>query len=66
MAEIVNLRAFAKQKKRHAKADKAARNRAAFGRGKADKALDSFALERQRTELDGNKLTPDGDSDGGE
>ena len=64
MAEIGNLRGFAKKKHRQAKATKAARNRAAFGRSKPDRA----ALERQKDALDGKKLdrpAATGDDEGG-
>ena len=68
MAEIINLRRLAKNKRRRAKATKAARNRAAFGRTKPDKTRDRAALQRQHADLDGKKLdrppTPDDGSGG--
>ena len=64
MAEIVNLRTFAKKKRRQAKAAKSARNLAASGRSKAARA----ALERQNDALDGkkrNRPAAPGDDEGG-
>jgi hypothetical protein len=54
MAEIVNLRIFAKKKQRLVKAAKAARNRAASGRTKLEQAR--AALENRTYVLDGKKL----------
>lgn len=55
MAEILNLN---KARKARTKADdktRAAENRAKFGRGKADKALDAARADKLRRDLDGAK-----------
>ena len=56
MAEIVNLRQARKQKARAGKQREAAQNRAAFGRGKAEKLQEKSEAERARKTLDGHKL----------
>jgi hypothetical protein len=53
MAEIVNLRQVRKAKARYEAAARAKQNRAAFGRSKAEKALDAAAQGRARRALDG-------------
>ncbi len=55
MAEIVNLRAVRKTKARGAAETKAAANRAAFGRTKAEKDAAAREAERQARALDGAK-----------
>ncbi|HTZ67247.1 MAG TPA: DUF4169 family protein [Roseiarcus sp.] len=62
MSEIVNLRRARKQKSRELKQTEAARNRAVFGRSKAEKRL----IERERAlaeaSLEARRLErPDGD-----
>ncbi len=55
MAEIVNLRAARKAKARGTAEAKAAANRAAFGRTKAEKDAAGREAERQARALDGAK-----------
>jgi hypothetical protein len=58
MAEIVNLNRVRKSRKRQEAIDRAAANRARFGRSKADR--EDIAGERRRLdrELDGKRLDP--------
>ncbi len=61
MAEIINLRQARKGKKRAAKEDQAATNRAKFGRTKQEKKRDAL-VEAQKTKLlDGAKLDTSND-----
>jgi hypothetical protein len=55
MAEIVNLRQARKRKARADKEAKAAENRAAFGRPKADKSLSEARREIDLRRLDGHR-----------
>ncbi len=59
MADIVNLNKFAKAKRRAEKAEKAAGNRARFGRTKAEKKKQDAEAEKRRRELDGKALEDD-------
>lgn len=56
MAEIVNLRQARKAKGRASAETRAAGNRAAFGRSKAEKKAEEAAREKARRGLDGAKL----------
>lgn len=56
MGEVVNLRRARKQLKRAAADDKAAANRAKFGRTRAEKARDEDAAERLSRAQDQAKL----------
>ncbi|HEU0198195.1 MAG TPA: DUF4169 family protein [Nevskiaceae bacterium] len=58
MAELINLRLARKRKARSDKADKAAANRARFGRSKAEKQRDQLTLELDQSRLDGAHLEP--------
>ena len=58
MGEVVNLRRARKAKLRDAAATQAAANRAAFGRTKAEKAIDDAARQRASRELDGARREP--------
>ena len=55
MAEIVNLRQARKQKSRTEKDGKAAENRVAFGRTKAERKLTEASNQLGLTRLDGHK-----------
>ena len=55
MSEIVNLRLFSKQKKRHLHAEKATENAAKHGRTKAEKKAERAAAEAAARRLDGHK-----------
>lgn len=55
MGEVVNLRLARKAKARAGKEATAAANRAAFGRGKAEKAAARAAAQRAAHLLDGAK-----------
>jgi hypothetical protein len=62
LTEIVNLRRARKQKNRELKQAEAARNRAAFGRSKAEKRLIESERALAEAGLDGRRLTlPDGE-----
>lgn len=58
MADIVNLRQARKAKKRAEGADKAAANRAKFGRTKGQKALQTAEAARAGKSLDQKRLKP--------
>lgn len=55
MADIVNLRTARKARSRAAAADAAARNRAAFGRTKAQKLEEAAQTARREKALDDHK-----------
>lgn len=55
MAEIVNLRQARKQKARAEKDRKAAENRVAFGRPKAERKLNDASEQLSLKRLDGHK-----------
>jgi hypothetical protein len=55
MADIVNLRQARKRKEREAREARAAENRAAFGRGKAERELASAQEDQERRRLDGHR-----------
>ena len=62
MTEIVNLRQTRKQKNRELKETEAARNRAVFGRSKAEKRLIESERALAEAQLDARRLAPpDGD-----
>ncbi|HEY1780604.1 MAG TPA: DUF4169 family protein [Roseiarcus sp.] len=62
MTEIVNLRQARKQKNRELKETEAARNRAVFGRSKAEKRLTESERALAEAQLDARRLAPpDGD-----
>jgi hypothetical protein len=56
MTEVVNLNRFRKAKKREQEQRRAAENRVAFGRSKADRRLKDTEEERRRRELEGKRL----------
>ncbi len=56
MADIVNLRTARKRKERTDNETKAAANRLAHGRGKAEKALGKAQNEQAIRHLDGHQL----------
>jgi hypothetical protein len=56
MAEIVNLNRVRKAKAKAESARRAERNRAAFGRSKAEKQADQAARAAEDSRLDGHKL----------
>jgi hypothetical protein len=55
MAEIVSLKLHRKRKDRAVREEKAAENRAAFGRTKAERELTEARNEKARKDLDGQK-----------
>ncbi len=60
MGEIVNLRQARKARDRRARAEEASRNRAAFGRTKAERAAAEDARDRREAALDRHRIeTPD-------
>jgi hypothetical protein len=59
MAEIINLRTARKTKARRDHAAQAERNRAAFGRTKAEIAATAAETERADRLLDGARREPD-------
>ncbi len=59
VAEIVNLRQARKRRARQEKAAKAAENRRAFGRSKAERTSDEAEREKLQSTLDGQKLEGD-------
>ena len=62
MTEIVNLRQTRKQRNRELKETEAARNRAVFGRSKAEKRLVDSERALAEAQLDARRLAPpDGD-----
>ncbi len=56
MAEIVNLRAARKARDRQQAEQKAAENRAKFGRNKAQKQRDRIEAERAARAIDGARI----------
>lgn len=68
MADIVNLNRFRKTKARAEDKARAAENRVAFGRTKAERQAAKAEAEREKRVLDGTKLgsaTPDdGETEG--
>jgi hypothetical protein len=62
LTEIVNLRQTRKRKNRELKETEAARNRAVFGRSKAEKRLIESERALAEAQLDARRLAPpDGD-----
>ena len=62
MSEIINLRRARKEKNRELKQAEAARNRAAFGRSKAEKRLVESERALAEASLEARRLErPDGD-----
>jgi hypothetical protein len=59
MSDVVNLNRFRKKRRMQAEDERAARNRAKFGRTKAEKTKDAAEKEQARRRLDGH-LTDDG------
>jgi len=55
MAELINLRQFKKRKARQEDADRAAENRAKFGRAKTQKSEEAAAADKARRDHDGKK-----------
>jgi hypothetical protein len=55
MADVINLRTARKARTRAVKEQKAAANRAAFGRTKADRDAEAADAARRRAVLDGAK-----------
>ena len=61
MGDLVNLRRTRKAAKRHEDDVRAAENRLAHGRSKAERALEEARTEKSRRELDAHRLeTEDG------
>jgi hypothetical protein len=58
MAEIINLRRARKQKARAEAGQKAALQRRAGGRSKAERKLSAALEEKARKELDGHRRDP--------
>jgi hypothetical protein len=58
MADVINLRQARKRKARQAAADRAADNRAKFGRTPAQKAQEAAAAAEARRKLDQLKREP--------
>ena len=56
MTSVINLNRFRKQKRREAKQQRAAENRALFGRSKKERRETDDERERTAHELDGKKL----------
>jgi hypothetical protein len=56
MGEVVNLRLARKRKARAANDELAERNRARFGRTKAERELDHQKAEAAKKHLDGHRL----------
>lgn len=56
MGEIVNLRNVRKQLKRQQKDERAAANRLAHGRTKADRTLETARSQKARRLLDAHKI----------
>ena len=56
MASIVNLNRFRKAKKREEARQRAAENRALYGRSKKERAADADERRRAAREIDGKKL----------
>ena len=65
MAEIIKLNKRRKQKARAEAEVRAAKNRARFGRTKAEKARDAAAKEEARRRLDQLRREPEGDDRAG-
>lgn len=63
MADIVNLNRFRKEKERAGKKARAAENRAAHGRSKADKDAEKARRNKDSSALDQHRLD-DGDGPG--
>ena len=59
MAEPINLNRFRKAKARAEKEQRAAENRAKFGRTKAEKAADEARDRKLKQDVDGSKLDED-------
>jgi hypothetical protein len=59
MAKVVNLNRFRKDKERIEKAARAAENRAAHGRTKADKTLVKAREDKSKDMLDQHRLDTD-------
>ena len=55
MADIVNLRQARKRKEREGREARAAENRAAFGRPKAERELANAREDQERRRLDGHR-----------
>lgn len=64
MNEIVNLRNARKRKDRERKQAEAARNRALFGRSKAEKRLTESERARAEASLEAHRLAPPSGDDG--
>jgi hypothetical protein len=56
VTSVINLNRFRKQKRREAKQQRAAENRALFGRSKKERRETDDERERTAHELDGKKL----------
>ena len=56
MASVVNLNRFRKAKKAAEAERRAAENRAAFGRGKAERRQVDVERERRERDLDGKRI----------
>ncbi len=65
MPEVVNLRRFRKHKLREEKAAKADRNRAAFGRTKAEKQRLELERRRDQSQHEGHRLSAPSEPDPG-
>ena len=58
MGEIVNLRKARKQARKRQEAERAAANRIAHGRTKAERTFEATHAEKTRRLLDAHKLDP--------
>jgi hypothetical protein len=56
MTSVVNLNRFRKAKKREEAQQRAAENRALYGRSKKERTADADERRREARELDGKKL----------
>jgi hypothetical protein len=61
MAEIVNLRQWRKRQARSDSEEKAAQNRAKFGRTKSDKETQNISTTKSARHLDHHLLDPEPD-----
>jgi hypothetical protein len=59
MGEVINLRLRRKARKREEDAEKAAENRAVFGRRKDEKKLTVLLTQKDQRDLDGKKRDPE-------
>lgn len=58
MADLINLRTARKQARRRHAEQKAASNRLAYGRPKAERALEQARSDKAERQLDGHRIEP--------